>query len=146
MDENKPSRGIAHYYLYADCKTPGCKARLWLSHLEFPDVRLILVNHPEGWFPVTVPCGSCGQVYSIARGTLEHKAHTPQSSARMEANLARFSGEAEGYKLTRPCIFRLPLSFPRFFCRALRQSAAVGPTSFNVPPAAPVAPAAVHGK
>jgi hypothetical protein len=25
MDSN------AHYYLYADCKTPGCKARLWLA-------------------------------------------------------------------------------------------------------------------
>lgn len=69
---------LAHYYLYADCKTPGCKGRLWLSHLEFPDVRLIIVDYPDEWFPVEVLCNSCGQTHSYrARDVGTQSSHCP---------------------------------------------------------------------
>ena len=54
---------MVHYYLYADCKTLGCEARLWLAHFEAPDVKFFTVDYPDEWFPVSVRCGSCGQVH-----------------------------------------------------------------------------------
>jgi len=59
MDEIK----TAHYYLYADCKTPNCKARLWLAHFEMPDSAFFTVDYPDEWFPVKAFCGLCSQTH-----------------------------------------------------------------------------------
>jgi hypothetical protein len=68
----------AHYYLYADCKTPDCKSRLWFAHFEAPDLRHFIKDYPDEWFPVRVPCGTCGQVHSYyVKDIQTQSSHTP---------------------------------------------------------------------
>ena len=52
-----------HCYLSARCKTVGCKGKSFLAHLEWPTDDYAVIDYPDGWFPVSVPCSLCGQTH-----------------------------------------------------------------------------------
>jgi hypothetical protein len=55
-----------HCYLVARCKTPGCKAKFHLAHVEVPGEEPITLDWPDENFPLTVACALCGQSHSYS--------------------------------------------------------------------------------
>jgi len=68
-------RGVVHYYLYARCKTPECKGKLFLAHQEMPE-GVAFIDYPDEWFPVSVKCAVCGRTDSYS--TKEIQTETSQ--------------------------------------------------------------------
>jgi len=56
---------IAHYYLYAPCKTPGCASDLLLMHLEAPDTPHLPIDYPDESLYLTLRCPGCGHAHSF---------------------------------------------------------------------------------
>lgn len=59
-----------HVYLYIDCRTPGCKARHMLKHVEWPTDDYGFVDVPAESFPFSLTC-KCGQTHSYASGEVQ---------------------------------------------------------------------------
>jgi hypothetical protein len=53
-----------HCYLVARCKTPGCKAKFHLAHVETLSDDPIVLDWPEKNFPVTIQCALCSRTHS----------------------------------------------------------------------------------
>lgn len=54
-----------HIYLFVDCKTPGCKLRHMLKHVEHPTVDYGYLDVPDECFPLSLKC-ECGQTHSYS--------------------------------------------------------------------------------
>src|SRR5882724_3415673 len=64
---------MAHYYLYAPCKTSGCPGHLLLMHLEAPDVPHIPMDYPDEYLFLSLRCPGCQQVHSYIPTDLRTK-------------------------------------------------------------------------
>jgi hypothetical protein len=62
-EEREGRSSLAHYYLYAQCKTEGCKAKLFVLHFEFADVPHVPIDYPEQALHLSLRCSECGQLH-----------------------------------------------------------------------------------
>ena len=80
-----------HFYLFVFCKTPGCTARSFVKHIEFPTNDL-QIDIPDCWFPISAVCGAFN--IEVANGRVREAricyggmAATPKRARNVEAVL-----------------------------------------------------------
>jgi hypothetical protein len=54
-----------HCYLFARCKTPDCKGKLFLAHQERPE-GFTFIDYPDELFPLAAQCPLCRQTHSFS--------------------------------------------------------------------------------
>jgi hypothetical protein len=50
---------MSHYYLYAACKTDGCKSHFLLMHFEAPDSSGFSIDYPDECLHFEIECSLC---------------------------------------------------------------------------------------
>jgi hypothetical protein len=60
-----------HCYFFFGCKTPGCRAKLYVGHFEILHDPPALPNYPDKWFPITTGCPRCNQTHNYAMNEIQ---------------------------------------------------------------------------